>query len=122
MRKIKFRQPLWDEHDKFLRWHYWGFIKNIWEEPEWEPNSSFEEAKEQSQQYTEVNGKGLYEGDIVRVKMGGIWQTSTKIVKNIWDVHLWLNRDDSYYRVTDIEVVGNTTENPELLGTKANLD
>lgn len=70
-REIKFRQPLWDKHNKFEGWHFWGFIDGGFEEPAWSPQSSLKEAKEQSQQFAglhDKNGKDLdwWEGDLLQ--------------------------------------------------------
>lgn len=61
------------------------------------------------------NGKEVYEKDILRVKMGNDWQTKYNLVKNLWDLHLWINDGDNYYRVNEFEVVGSFYQNPELV-------
>ncbi|QHB52466.1 hypothetical protein GQR93_09805 [Lentilactobacillus hilgardii] len=61
------------------------------------------------------NGKDIYEGDILKVKMQDSWQTVPELVKHIWDPHVWINESDPYYAVTEMLVIGNIHENPELL-------
>ncbi|MCT3399532.1 hypothetical protein EFP95_08910 [Lentilactobacillus hilgardii] len=32
-----------------------------------------------------------------------------------WDPYIWVNESDSYYRVTEMKIVGNIHKNPDLL-------
>jgi uncharacterized phage protein (TIGR01671 family) len=101
MRELKFR--VWDNHDH--RMIYIG--RDLQSYIGWE-----------IMQYTglkDKNGNEIYEGDILKVKMGSDWQTLPMIVQNIWDAHVWTNESDSYMRVNDMEIIGNVYENPELL-------
>lgn len=62
------------------------------------------------------NGKEVYEKDVLRVKMGCSWQEKLFLVKDIWDLHIWLNDKDLYFRVKSFEVVGNIYQNTNLIG------
>ena len=65
------------------------------------------------------NGREIWEGDIVQYWRGGREQTS-KVVwspnewKNLPDAGFWPLMEYHNYRATDIEVIGNIYENPEL--------
>ena len=61
------------------------------------------------------NGKKIYEGDILKVRIGGDLQNNYWTVKSLEQLHIEFARDDSYYRFTEVEIVGNIYENPELL-------
>lgn len=61
------------------------------------------------------NGKDIYEGDLLKVKIEDSWQAVPFVVKNIWDPHIWVNESDPYYAVTEMKIVGNIHENPDLL-------
>ena len=63
----------------------------------------------------DINELEVYEKDILEIKMGGDWQITPRLVKNIWDVYLWINESDSYLRVNSIKIIGNTYQNPNLL-------
>ncbi|MGK4094439.1 YopX family protein [Pediococcus pentosaceus] len=64
---------------------------------------------------TDVNGKEIYEGDIIQATIEGCVQDDKYLVKNMWDPHVWTEESDSYYAVSKMEVKGNVHENPELL-------
>ncbi|MCS6156565.1 YopX family protein [Lactiplantibacillus plantarum] len=63
----------------------------------------------------DVNGKDIYEGDILEVTIDGDVQADKYLVKNVWDPHVWIEESDGYYAVSKMRVQGNVHENSELL-------
>lgn len=72
------------------------------------------------------NGKLIWENDVVDLKIGKavvIWDKAEWRIKwikdTIWrrDLHFWANEDD-----WKCEVIGNTFDNPELLGVQENRE
>ena len=59
-------------------------------------------------------GLEVYEDDILEIWIDGIKQDNYYIVEDSRELYLEMNRDDSYYRISKIKVVGNKWENPEL--------
>lgn len=96
------------------------------------------------EQYTglkDKNGKEIYEGDIVKAKIDGFWQTGAHTVsegKATWNLEVVYNDirymdvfhilgsknqpNRIYYlfdeSISDIEIIGNIHDNPELLEVK----
>ena len=70
------------------------------------------------QQFTgfqDFNNKDIYEGDIIRIWMGGCRQDNPYIVRDMRELYFECNREDSYFRITKIEIVGNIFETSKLL-------
>lgn len=88
---------------------------------------------------TDKNGKEIYEGDIIKAKIDGLWQTGAHTVskgKATWNLEVVYNDirymdvfhilgsknqpDRIYYlfdeQISDLEIIGNVHENPELIG------
>lgn len=63
------------------------------------------------------NGVEIYEEDIFNYRCGGTKQDSPYVVKDAFE--LWKDigegEGDSYYRMSDFEVIGNIYEHPHLL-------
>lgn len=138
---IKFRQPIY-VGGKFDRWHYWGFVEDIFVAPMgWSISPG--QAEKSSQQYLPLNDDNnnqMCEGDIVKIRnpksqlqkleiVGviaesgyGAWGiTKLKIIKRTGYSHK-MNQSEidmmfflNIIGVKHIERIGNVIENPELL-------
>lgn len=113
MREIKFRAG--DENNKVMinweeiqeQWESEGYSDNILRGDHYVP-----------MQYTGVNDMkdvNVYEDDILEIWIDNIKQDGYYLVEDLRELNLEMNRDDSYYRISKIKVVGNKWENPELL-------
>lgn len=61
------------------------------------------------------NGKEIYEGDIVRYDMGGKCEVSYCVSGGYAGFDLSPAFHDEEHHLTDVEVIGNIHDNPELL-------
>ena len=55
----------------------------------------------------DVNGKDIYENDILEVTIDGTVQADKYLVKNVWDPHVWTEESDGYYAVSKMKIIGN---------------
>lgn len=61
------------------------------------------------------NGKLIYEGDLLRLSIAGYVQAKLFVVEDLRSFFFLLDREDPYYAISWIEVIGNIHENEELL-------
>lgn len=122
MRQIKFRG--WSEdHNKFVEVDYIDLLRKgfgiqyrqslsavTWEFPD-------EFILSQFTGLTDKNGKEIYEGDILKYKIQGTLQNDNYVVDTLENLYLDCNHSDPYYRITEMEIIGNVYENPELINT-----
>jgi uncharacterized phage protein (TIGR01671 family) len=120
MREIKFRTAILLADKSFSRFHYWGFIKNVFISPISLNNKIKQSLNEQQfTGLTDKNGKDIYEGDICEVK--GTKRQGTYMSQVIYynqgftlkDNYTYLNNDSCL--LVGVTVIGNIHENPELI-------
>lgn len=137
MKEIKFRA--WDIKEN----KYWFFnLKDLWREGCEQQLLELNDSKQLGQssrfpyfdcvieQYTglkDKNGEEIYEGDIVKFRasgyfFGGERKGIDEIVWGLWsdgeyaDTHCWLLKNTKYpAQSSEMEIIGNAHENPELL-------
>lgn len=129
MRQIKFR--VWDNvYQTFIDKTKYeivfsssnsSFGKMILRWNDYLPEEMFYPPNQVLNQFTgllDKHGKEIYENDILKVKIGGDLQDNHWTVDSLEQLHIEFSRDDSYYRFTEVEIVGNIYENSELLNNK----
>jgi len=129
-REIKFR--VWDKEGKKLSDDF-AFIFMSWNGSLFQTISGDDGGTEGYEELTETtipqrsrfvvsqftglldkNGKEIYEGDIVKDDIGGIWKVGWNDEFLSW--YLWNNGGRSIDAEEDtLEIIGNIYENPELL-------
>ena len=113
-REIKFRQPVWD-NGEIIRWHYWGFKDGLYQHPINQHTSN---------EFTglfDKNGKEIYEDDIIE---WSVFPDDDSIIR-IRDVVKYSRGCffvEKRYEIlglkapyNEIEIIGNTHENHELI-------
>lgn len=143
MRSLKFRA--WNGKVKEFAYFHAGvdayeMFRRRWADVDGELDDS--EVCYDFEQYTgltDKKGKEIYEGDIIKAKIDGLWQTGAHTVskgKATWNLEVVYNDirymdvfhilgsknqpDRIYYlfdeQISDLEIIGNVHENPELIG------
>jgi len=111
MKDIKFR--CWVKKEKNMLYD-WRATAN----PYFINGFMYRKSEIELMQYTgvkDINNKYVYEGDILEIWIDNIKQYNYYLVEDLKDLYLEMNRDDPYLRFTNIKVIGNKYENPELL-------
>lgn len=117
MREIKFRQPLFDKEGKFTKFHYWGllgkgvFIGLVGDSAHWDKSEEYIGRKD-------VDGKEIYEGDIVEA-----WGHQYIISWDVAGAWIFGSKESSSGYVyeqdsKEMKVISHLSEHPELWWTK----
>ena len=121
MRKVKFRA--WDKTNKVMEYNVnVNQGTAVKEGYQWYSigNTVYDSKLMQYTGLLDKNGKEIYEGDILKTRIGGYEQESPYVVEDMRKLYFELKRDDSYYRIQETEVLGNIYDNPELYKEREN--
>ena len=112
MKEIKYRQPIFCE-GKFSYWHYWGDVKGGFLSP---INANLKRDSQECTGLKDKNGKEIFRGDFIRLN-----NDDHLIGEVIFEKGCFCLKEEnsitefSHYKESQFEVIGNTTENPELI-------
>ena len=136
MREILFRSAFYDNNGKFSHFGYWGNIdhKDEFNDSCFKSPSSCSgltrKCEEQFTGLTDKNGKRIFEGDYIKCH-GGLrlekYPDSGIIVYNVTSFAMRAKTEDgspwhfsiNFSDGTEIEVIGNIHDNPELLNQQS---
>ena len=123
-RILKFRQAIYDKDGKFLDWHYWGEINGKWVRPD----TGFYENELPSNSYQfsgllDTKGNDIYEGSIFNPPSPNIGNYVCTFENGSFTLYHKMGRwgllsrafDPDIQKHYQIEVIGSTEENPELV-------
>lgn len=104
-KKIK-KMHLWDDDAESICWYISGETSNGWDA--------------EIMQYTglkDKNGKEIYEGDVVKYDFK--WHKKDDEIGRLGEIfmeeYMWCVDEHSINRISNVEIIGNIYENPELL-------
>jgi len=63
-------------------------------------------------------GREIYEGDLLKIKMGDTWQTKPYEVKGMQELYADRINTDNYMRITEMKIIGNIYENNKQMGKR----
>lgn len=110
--KLKFR--VWDKVFN----EYWT-DEQIKENAGWllfPDNSNINDIEiEKGSDEKDINGRFIFEGDILRLSIDGHVQDELFVVKDFHSLLFIFDHEDPCYAVDWVEIVGNIHHNPELL-------
>jgi len=113
MKELKFRA--WDGENLFLSGECDNYELGMWFEAH--SKKGLHGKENVIMQFTglkDKNGKDIYEGDVVLIKTGVfIWKSKGQCEVEFWDGR-FMSGKENLSNWTDVEVIGNIYENPEL--------
>lgn len=118
-RTIKFR--VWDIYYQKMTDSFFMFDIRNGEYIYYDSYRDFEDGRYLSckvMQFTglyDCEGKEVWEGDVLEIWIENIKQDNRYTVEDLRELYFEMNRDDSYYRINQIKVLGNLYEHPNSL-------
>ena len=118
MRDIKFRA--WDKTNKKYLYFEGIFNKRPYTEtssfPQYDSSPQYHDLDiEQYLGIKDDNNVELYKGDILQISMQHCKQEKPYIIDDIQEFYGDYYQSDMYYAITNIKVIGNIHDNPELV-------